>query len=122
VDELLKELMGGSMFSKINMRSRCHHIKIASQDMFKTTFKTHNSRSKFLVMPFRLTNAHATFQTLMNNVFRSHFRKLVFFDDVLIYSQLVAQHLEHPKIVFELLRVYKLVVKKSKYVLKNNQV
>lgn len=90
--------------------------------MFKTTFKTHNSRYKFLVMPFRLTNALATFQTLMNNVFRSHFRKLVFFDDVLIYSQLVAQHPEHPKIVFELLRVYKLVVKKSKYVLKNNQV
>lgn len=122
MDELLEELMGASMFSKIDLRSKYHKIKVASQDMFKTTFRIHNSRYKFLVMPFRLTNAHATFQTLMNDVFRSHFKKLVFFDDIIIYSQLVAQHLEHSKIVFELLRVHKLVVKKSNYVLRNNQV
>jgi hypothetical protein len=85
-------------------------------DVFKTAFRTHNGHYEFLVMPFELTNPSATFQSLMNEVFRRHLRKfvLVFFDDILIYSQTMTQHLEHMHTVFELLKGHQLVAKRSK--------
>jgi hypothetical protein len=89
---------------------------MTSGDIFKTAFRTHNGHYEFLVMPLGLINAPATFQSLMNDVFRKHLRKfvLVFFDDILIYSQSMTDHLLHLQIIFELLKEHQLVAKRSK--------
>lgn len=73
-----------------------------TEDFYKTTFKTHSCHYEFMMMPFDLTNAPTTFQSLMNKVFREHFRKfiLMFFDNILIYNQTVYDHLKHLKMVF----------------------
>ena len=106
VNELLEELVGAIVFSKVNLWSSYHQIGITPQDVFKTAFQTHNDHYEFLVMLFGLTNALATFQSLMNEVLRKYLRKLVlvFFYDILIYSQSMTEHLHHLQIVFELLK------------------
>lgn len=82
---------------------------------FKTAFRTHSGHY-FLVMPFGLTNAPKNFQSLVNEVFRKHLIRfiLVFFDDILVYSQTLTDHYEHLKMVLELLREHQLVARSNK--------
>ena len=116
IDDLFDQLQGAKVFSKIDLRSGYHQLKVRREDVPKTAFKTRYGHYEFLVMPFGLTNAPAAFMDLMNRVFGPYLDKfvIVFIDDILVYSSSKEEHAEHLRIVLQTLREHQLYAKFSK--------
>ncbi|KAI3810829.1 hypothetical protein L1987_20451 [Smallanthus sonchifolius] len=116
IDDLFDQLQGSSFYSKIDLRSGYHQLRIQEEDVPKTAFRTRYGHYEFLVMPFGLTNAPAVFMDLMNRVCKPYLDKfvIVFIDDILIYSRTKEDHEHHLKLILELLRNEKLYAKFSK--------
>ena len=117
IDELFDQLGGSRYFSKIDLCSCYHQLKIREDDISRTAFRTCYGHFEFRVMPFGLTNAPTTFMDLMNRVFRPYLDRfvIVFIDDILIYSRTMEEHDEHLTIVLQTLREQQLCAKREKY-------
>nr|GEW76935.1 putative reverse transcriptase domain-containing protein [Tanacetum cinerariifolium] len=116
IDDLFDQLQGSSIYSKIDLRSSYHQLRVRERDIPKTAFRTRYGHYEFQVMPFGLTNAPAVFMDLMNRVCKPYLDKfiIVFIDDILIYSKDEKEQEEHLKAILELLKEEKLYAKFSK--------
>ncbi|CAI5474719.1 unnamed protein product [Closterium sp. Yama58-4] len=116
VEDLLDAVQGARVFSKIDLRSGYHQIRVVPEDQHKTAFRTKQGLYEFRVLPFGLTNAPATFQTLMNTVLSEFLGSfvVVYLHDILIFSKSKEEHVQHLQKVFEVLRREKLYAKQSK--------
>jgi len=116
IDDLFDQLSGAVVFSKIDLRSGYHQLRIKGEDIPKTAFRTRYGHYEFVVMPFGLTNAPAVFMDLMNRVFSPYLDKfvVVFIDDILVYSKNEVEHEEHLRIVLKTLEENQLYAKLSK--------
>ncbi|RHN78856.1 putative nucleotidyltransferase, Ribonuclease H [Medicago truncatula] len=116
IDDLMDQLVGARVFSKIDLRSSYHQIKVKDEDMQKTAFKTRYGHYEYKVMPFGVTNAPEVFMEYMNRIFHAFLDRfvVVFIDDILIYSKTEEEHVEHLKIALQVLKEKKLYAKLSK--------
>ncbi|GKB31285.1 putative nucleotidyltransferase, ribonuclease H [Tanacetum coccineum] len=116
IDDLFDQLQGLSVYSKIDLRSGYHQLRVRDEDIPKTAFRTRYGHYEFQVMPFGLTNTPAIFMDLMNRVCKPYLDKfmIVFIDDILIYSRNKEEHANHLRIILELLKKEKLYAKFSK--------
>ncbi|GJY87755.1 putative reverse transcriptase domain-containing protein [Tanacetum coccineum] len=116
IDDLFDQLQGSSVYSKIDLRSGYHQLRVRDEDIPKTAFRTRYGHYEFQVMPFGLTNAPAVFMDLMNMVCRPYLDKfvIVFIDDILIYSKTKEEHDVHLRLILELLKKEELYAKFSK--------
>ncbi|GJV44946.1 reverse transcriptase domain-containing protein [Tanacetum coccineum] len=116
IDDLFDQLQGSSVYSKIDLRSGYHQLRVREEDIPKTAFRTRYGHYEFQVMPFGLTNAPAVFMDLMNRVCKPYLDKfvIVFIDDIMIYSKNKQEHEEHLKLILELLKREELYAKFSK--------
>ncbi|GJS49782.1 putative reverse transcriptase domain-containing protein [Tanacetum coccineum] len=116
IDDPFDQLQGSQFFSKIDLRSGYHQLRVHEDDIPKTAFRTRYGHFEFTIMPFGLTNAPAVFMDLMNRVCRPYLDKFVimFIDDILIYSKTREEHVEHLRLVLGLLKKEKLYAKFSK--------
>jgi hypothetical protein len=112
----MDQLKGASVFSKIDLKSGYHQIRVKEDDIPKTAFRSRYGHYEYLVMPFGLTNAPAVFMDYMNRIFRSYLDQfvVVFIDDILIYSKNEVEHEEHLRIVLQILKDRQLYAKFSK--------
>jgi hypothetical protein len=117
IEDLFDQLRGASVFSKIDLRSGYHQLRIRPSDIPKIVFVTKYGLYEFTIMSFGLTNAPAFFMNLMNSVFMDYLDKfvVVFIDDILIYSQSEEEHVDHLKMVLQRLREHQLYAKLSKW-------
>ena len=116
IDDLFDQLRGARVYSKIDLRTGYHQLRLRETDIPKTAFRTRYGHFEFTVMPFGLTNAPTTFMDLMHRVFQPYLDQfvVVFVDDILIYSQSEWEHEYHLRIVLQLLRDHQLYAKFSK--------
>ena len=116
IDDLLGQLSGAKVFSKIDLHSGYHQICIKQEDVPKIAFRTRYGHYEFVVLAFGLTNAPATFMCLMNNIFHPYLDAfiLVFLDDILVYSKNDQEHKIHLKKTFQVLCEHQLYAKLSK--------
>ncbi|KAJ9520707.1 hypothetical protein QJQ45_007569 [Haematococcus lacustris] len=116
IDDLFDRLSGWSVFSSLDLQAGCHQIRITLEDVPKTAFKTPEGHFQFKVLSFGLTNAPATFQRVMNDAFAPVRGKcaLVYLADILVMSKSLPDHMQHLRLVFDLLRANKLFAKMSK--------
>ena len=116
IDDLFDQLRGGRVYSKIDLRTGYHQLRVRETDIPKIAFRTRYGHFEFAVMPFGLTNVPAAFIDLMHRVFQPYLDQfvVVFMDDILIYSQSKCEHEYHLRIVLQLLRGHQLYAKFSK--------
>jgi hypothetical protein len=116
IDDLFDQVRGATIFSKIDLQAGYHQVRIKDEDIYKTTFRMRYGHYEFVVIPFGLTNAPASFMCLMNSILSKYLDKfvIVFIDDILIYSKNEQEHEEHLRIVLQILREKKLYAKLSK--------
>jgi len=116
IDDLFDQLRGEETFSKIDLRSGYHQLRIKDEDIPKTTFRTRYGYYEYVVMPFGLTNAPTTFMDLMNRIFKTYLDQLVvvLIDDILIYLRTPKDHASHLREVLRVLSKNELCAKLSK--------
>ncbi|GKE22833.1 putative reverse transcriptase domain-containing protein [Tanacetum coccineum] len=116
IDDLFDQLQGSSIYSKIDLRSGYHQLRVRDEDIPKTAFRTRYGHYEFHVMPFDLTNPPVVFMDIINRMCKPYLDKfvIVLIDDILIYSRNKEEHADHLRIILELLKKEKLYAKFSK--------
>jgi hypothetical protein len=116
IDDLFDQLKDAKVFSKIDLRSGYHQVRIKEEDISKTAFRTRYGHYEFTVVPFGLSNAPIVFMCLMNGIFREYLDNfvIVFLDDILIYSKYEEEHEQHLRMVLQVLREHQLFAKLRK--------